>query len=80
MPVVVLQGKLEAIPMTEAISTLESAWSTAYKVIGSESAHIKTIDMITGEPDGDSTAHTLQPCARLAHHSTQHSSTPGSCS
>jgi hypothetical protein len=44
-----LQGKLEAMPMAEAVSVLEAAWSTAYKVIGSGSADVRTIDMITGE-------------------------------
>lgn len=42
------QGKLEAMPMADAVSTLEAAWSTAYKVIGSGSADVRTIDMITG--------------------------------
>eukprot|EP00882_Tetradesmus_deserticola_P019247 GHRQ01020705.1.p1 GENE.GHRQ01020705.1~~GHRQ01020705.1.p1 ORF type:complete len:355 (+),score=176.40 GHRQ01020705.1:581-1645(+) len=42
------QGKLEAMPMAEAVSALEAAWSTAYKVIGSGSADVRTIDMITG--------------------------------
>jgi hypothetical protein len=43
-----LQGKLEAMPLAEAVSVLEAAWSTAYKVIGSGSADVRTIDMITG--------------------------------
>lgn len=34
--------------MPEAISYLEAAWSTAYKVIGSGAASVKTLDMISG--------------------------------
>jgi hypothetical protein len=42
------QGKLEAIPMSEAISVLEQAWAVAYKEVGKEDSMVPTIDMITG--------------------------------
>eukprot|EP00879_Flechtneria_rotunda_P009320 GHRR01009757.1.p1 GENE.GHRR01009757.1~~GHRR01009757.1.p1 ORF type:complete len:399 (+),score=148.54 GHRR01009757.1:1103-2299(+) len=42
------QGKLQALPMREAIALLESAWSTAYKFVGQGSHEVLTIDMITG--------------------------------
>lgn len=38
--------------MPQAIAYLESAWSSAYKVIGTEAASVKTVDMITGESQG----------------------------
>lgn len=46
------QGKLEAKPMTEAISVLEQAWAIAYKEIGKDGSKVATIDMITGAPAG----------------------------
>lgn len=47
------QGKLEALPMSEAISILEQAWSVAYKEVGKEGEDkVPTIDMITGTQVG----------------------------
>jgi hypothetical protein len=43
-----LQGKLEALPLRDAISVLEAAWATAYKVIGGDASSVSTKDMITG--------------------------------
>jgi hypothetical protein len=45
--------------MAEAITVLEAAWSTAYKVIGSGSADVRTIDMITGEQATPMTTQSL---------------------
>lgn len=46
-----LQGKLEALPMPEAIELLQGAWSTAYKEVGKQGEEkVATIDMVTGMP------------------------------
>lgn len=43
------QGKLEALPMPEAIELLQGAWSTAYKEVGKQGEEkVPTIDMVTG--------------------------------
>lgn len=58
LPVHLLQGKLEALSMPAAISYLEAAWSTAYKVIGTEATTAKTLDMISGESHNPTTCLT----------------------
>ncbi len=42
------QGKLEAMPMSEAIPTLQAAWATAYNAIGT-ATNVPTHELITGK-------------------------------
>jgi hypothetical protein len=54
------QGKLDALPMSEAIEVLQAAWAIAYKEIGKEGEEkVPTIDMITGAD----TARCCRACA-----------------